>query len=221
MCFNRNLSWHRLYFFSLLAEQPWFNKISYSFLNKIENRLEAICIKEFLDKQESEKIKSLDHLLPMKCEHESNIDTERIPIMWFEGASSVGLPEYCDHAINLVTETSLSEGIILTEKTCKPFMAYQIPIIVGPPGANKFLQDIGLDMFEDYIPWSTWDNETNHKLKMQKIVGFLGLILSCATAEQDILSMHQQFNPRLIKNKERFHSPEFLNLLTKQLNFVP
>ena len=221
MCLNRNLTWHRLYLFSLLAEQSWFDKITYSFLNKIEDRLDAICIKAFLDEQEREKIKSLDHLLPIIIESESNISRDKIPIMWMDGASSVGSPEYRDHAINLVTETSITEGIILTEKTCKPFLAYQIPIIVGPVGANKFLQDIGLDMFADFVPWQTWDSETEHKLKIQKIVAFLDQLLASPTAEQDILLMHQQMHPRLVRNKERFHSREFLDLLTSQLNLIP
>lgn len=221
MCLNRNLTWHRLYLFSLLAEQSWFEKISYSFLNKISNRLDAICIKQFLDEQEREKIKSLDHLLPINIKSELNVANNKIPIMWIDGASSVAAPEYQDHAINLVTETSLTEGIILTEKTCKPFLAYQIPIIIGPVGANKFLQDLGLDMFEDYVPWRTWDSETDHKLKMQKIVTFLNQLLSNSTAEQDILLIHQQMHPRLVRNKQRFHSQEFLDLLTCQLNLIP
>lgn len=221
MCLNRNLTWHRLYLFSLLAEQSWFDKITYSFLNKIGDRLEAICIKKFLDEPEREKIKSLDHLLPINVISELGVEKNKIPTMWMDGASSVGSPEYRDHAINLVTETSLTEGIILTEKTCKPFLAYQIPIIVGPVGANKFLQDIGLDMFADFVPWQTWDNETDHKLKIQKIVTFLDQLLAGPAAEQNILLMHQQLHSRLIKNKQRFHSQEFLDLLVKQLNLVP
>jgi len=221
MCLNRNLTWHRLYFFSLMAEQSWFDKITYSFLNQIEDRLEAVVIQQFLNRQEREKIKSLEHLLPIKCKSESTVDKESIPIMWMDGASSVASPDYQTHAINLVTETSLTEGVILTEKSCKPFMAYQIPVIVGPIGANQFLHDMGLDMFEDYIPWRRWDSETDHKLKMQKIVLFLDQLLASSSAEQDILNMHQQMHSRLIKNKERFHSLEFLNLLTQQLNLEP
>jgi hypothetical protein len=100
-------------------------------------------------------------------------------------------------------------------------MAYQIPIVVGPNGANKFLQDIGLDMFEDYIPWRSWDDEIDPKLKIQKIVEFLDQLLSSPTAEQDILQMHEQLHYRLIKNKERFHSQEFLDLLSQQLHLIP
>jgi hypothetical protein len=221
MCLNRNLTWHRLYFFSLIAEQSWFDKITYSFLNQIKDRLEAVCIKEFLTVQEREKIKSLEYLLPIMCKSESTVAKESIPVMWMDGASSVASPDYQNHAINLVTETSLTEGIILTEKTCKPFLAYQIPVIVGPVGANQFLQDIGLDMFEDIVPWRDWDSETDHKLKMQKIVAWLDLLLSDTNAEQHVLSTHQQCHSRLIKNKQRFHSPEFLDLLSGQLHLEP
>jgi hypothetical protein len=112
----------------------------------------------------------------------------------------------------------LTEGIALTEKTCKPFMAYQIPIIVGPVGANKFLQDIGLDMFEDYIPWKSWDSETDHKVKMQKIVRFLDQLLSSPIAEQDILTAHKNFHSRLIYNKQHFHSKELRDLLATQIS---
>jgi hypothetical protein len=221
MCLNRNLTWHRLYFFSLIAEQSWFDKITYSFLNQIKDRLEAVCIKEFLTVQEREKIKSLEYLLPIMCKSESTVAKESIPVMWMDGASSVASPDYQNHAINLVTETSLTEGIILTEKTCKPFLAYQIPVIVGPVGANQFLQDIGLDMFEDIVPWRDWDSETDHKLKMQKIVAWLDQLLSDTNAEQHVLSTHQQCHSRLIKNKQRFHSPEFLDLLSGQLHLEP
>ena len=56
MCLNRNMSWHRLYLFSLLVEQTWFDKITYSFLNSIGNRCDAFVIKQNLTSQEIEKI---------------------------------------------------------------------------------------------------------------------------------------------------------------------
>jgi hypothetical protein len=108
---------------------------------------------------------------------------------------------------------------MLTEKSCKPFMAYQIPIIVGAVGANQFFEDIGLDMFADYIPWKTWDHVSDHKLRIRMIVEFVNSLLANPEA---ILVTHQQFKARLIKNKEYFHSPAFENLLLDQiLNFKP
>jgi hypothetical protein len=108
---------------------------------------------------------------------------------------------------------------MLTEKSCKPFMAYQIPIIVGAVGANQFFEDIGLDMFADYIPWKTWDHVPDHKLRIRMIVEFVDTLLADPEA---ILITHHDFQDRLIKNKQYFHSPEFQNLLLAQiLNFKP
>jgi len=215
MCLNKNLHWHRMFLFSLIADKTWFHNIGYSFQHKINDRCEQIAVKQHLDQEEIALIKSYDYLLPMLLDIEkTDVD---IPLSWSNGASNMKAGLYDTYAVNVVTETSLTEGVLLTEKTCKPFMAYQIPIIVGPQGANKFLEDIGLDMFSDYVPWQSWDNEPDHKRKIIKIVEFLDKILSSATAEQDILAMHQSFYSRLIKNKEYFHSKELENILLSQI----
>jgi len=224
MSLNMNAVWHRIYLFSLLAGKSWFNDIGYSFYANVgyrqklnfQSRLNDVVIVRSLSQQERDQANLYSHLLPVKIPGDENAEEKR---MWTTGSSSIDSWFYSDYAINLVTETSLTDGICLTEKTCKPFMAYQIPIIVGPIGANQFLEDIGLDMFSDYIPWKTWDNETDHKLKMRKIVEFLDQLLSSPTAEQDILSTHQSFRTRLINNKEYFHSKELENILLAQVKF--
>ena len=222
MSLNMNAVWHRIYLFSLLVEKSWFNNIGYSFYAKVgyqqklnfQSRLNDVVIVQSLSQQERDLAESYGHLLPIQIPGDENAEQKR---MWSNGSTSIDSWIYNDYAMNLITETSLTDGILLTEKTCKPFMAYQIPIIIGPVGANKFLEDIGLDMFSDYIPWKTWDNETDHKLKMRKIVEFLDQLLSSPSAEQDILSMHQSFHTRLIKNKEYFHSKELENILLAQI----
>ena len=215
MCLNRNLAWHRLFLFSLIVEKSWFDKINYSFLNKLNNRLTHPAIKLFLTNEDCDLIQSYDFLLPIKLKNEKDIN--QLPFMYWNGGGSIDTPVYTENAINLITETSLTEGVVITEKTCKSFMSYQIPIIVGPVGVNKFLEDVGLDMFSDYVPWKIWDNETDHKLKIKKIVEFLDQLLSSPSAEQDILSTHQSFHTRLIKNKEYFHSKELENILLAQI----
>jgi len=218
MCLNNNLTWHRLYFFSLLAGKNWFDKISYSFLKKLEDQFDnSTSITNFLTPNDCKLIRSYAHLLPIQIAQEKT-DPNVFKRTWCYGFS-IGSTIYNDCAINLITETSLTEGIILTEKICKSFMAYQIPILIGPCGANQFLEDIGLDMFSDYVPWKIWDSETDHKLKIRKIVEFIDQILSNPTAEKTILEIHQSFYPRLIKNKEYFHSKELQNILLKQIKF--
>jgi len=226
MSLNMNATWHRIYLFSLLAGKSWFNRIGYSFHAitgynssiSFQERLDMFSIKRYLSLEERESAASYGHLLPIR------LPNDRITTgpdrMWFGGSSSIDSPIYSEYAINLVTETSLTDGIGLSEKTAKPFMAYQIPIIVGPIGITKFFEDMGLDMFSDYIPWRTWDQEPDHKTRIRMIVEFLDRLLLSPSAEQDILRAHESFAPRLLKNKEHFHSTDFANLMAKQIRNV-
>jgi hypothetical protein len=213
MCLNSNTVWHRIYLFSLLAGKPWIGNIGYSFHGQTGHqtdldfcdRLEDVAVTQFMSPHELAVAKSYAHLIPVQLPEDS-IDDKR--------KSSVHSWIYQDYAINLVTETSLTEGIILTEKTCKPFTAYQIPILIAPPGSAQLLEDLGLDLFADYIPWRTWDHVVDHKLRIRMIVEFLDRLLLNPEA---ILSTHRDFKSRLIKNKEYFHSTEFQNRLLVQL----
>jgi hypothetical protein len=220
MCLNRNLEWHRIYLFSLLASKQWFNTIDYSFIRELGDRLDNqfnnyVNVKKYLTNEEVDAIHSYEHLLPIKLDYERDTPSDDISFVYSHGASSVDSPVYSRNAINLVTETTLVHGIALTEKTAKPIMAYQIPILVAPVGSSQFLEDIGIDMFSDYIPWKTWDNVEDHKTRMKMIVGFLDTIMN---DPDKILETHHKFKPRLIKNKEYFHSKEFANLLTDQVS---
>lgn len=218
MCLNRNTQWHRIYLFSLIAQRSWMNKIEYSFLNKVPKEFaSSFVVNQYLDAKDFACVESVQDLLPIQLREESMIENHLIPTQYMRGAGSVGKSVYADCAINFVTETSLTEGIILTEKTAKPFMAYQIPIILGPRGTNKFLQDLGLDMFEDFVPWHRWDNEQDHKKKIGMLVDFVDSIMTPPNAEQQILTIHQKFHQRLLKNKQYFHSKEFENVLLDQL----
>jgi hypothetical protein len=157
-----------------------------------------------MSQAERDLAESYAHLLPVQIAGDS-IDSKK---------SGVHSWIYQAYAVNLITETSLTEGVMLTEKICKAFTAYQIPILIGPTGSSQFLEDIGLDMFGDYIPWKTWDHVTDHKTRINMTVEFLDQLLA---DPQDILATHQSFKSRLLKNKEYFHSPEFEQILLQQI----
>jgi hypothetical protein len=216
LCLNRNAVWHRIYLFSLLAGKPWFDRIGYSFRavsgHQLDlafgDRLKEHAIAHFMTADELALAESFANLLPITVPEDTRLGSR---------LSSIHGELYRSYAINLVTETSLTEGVMLSEKTCKPFMSYQIPILIAPVGANQFLEDLGLDMFADYIPWQTWDHVADHKLRIRLIVDFVDKLLAEPDAEQAILSTHRDFKSRLIKNKEYFHSTEFQDRLLKQL----
>jgi hypothetical protein len=127
----------------------------------------------------------------------------------------VGHSVYAHTAVNIVTETVVDQTFI-SEKTCKPFVACQIPVIVGAAGSNKFLQDIGLDMFEDVVPWSTWDHEADSDQRLKKIAEFLKHWIQSGTALQD----YQTLLPRIQQNKQYFHSERFRDTIMTQMNSI-
>ena len=127
----------------------------------------------------------------------------------------VGHQVYNQCAVNLVTETNI-DLTYTTEKICKPFVARQIPIMVASVGLNRFLQDIGLDMFEDVVPWHTWDSETDNQVRMNRIVDFVEQWIRSGS----ILDDYNRVLPRVEKNKRYFHSEEFRNKIMNQMNMI-
>lgn len=128
---------------------------------------------------------------------------------------SVGHPVYSQCAVNVVTETVVDRPS-LSEKSCKPFVARQIPIIVGPRHANRFLSDLGLDMFEDLIPWNTWDDETDVETKLQLISNFVISWVQSGT----ILPSYRSVTHRVERNKQYFHSDEFRRTILKRMPVI-
>lgn len=124
----------------------------------------------------------------------------------------VGHAVYNQCAVNIVTETAADLSYV-SEKICKAFVARQIPVIVGCVGVNKFLQDIGLDMFEDVVPWRTWDNETDQLTRVIKIAKFVDEWIRSRT----ILNDYNQLLPRIEKNKQYFHSEAFRTKIMAQM----
>jgi len=124
----------------------------------------------------------------------------------------VGHDVYSEYSVNIVTETSVDLPFI-SEKTCKPFLAQQIPVIVGGAGVNKFLKDVGLDMFEDIVPWHRWDNEPDSSTRLQQIANFIEQWIN----EGTILDDYYRVLTRVEHNKHYFHSKEFRNRIMIQM----
>jgi len=210
MCLNRNLQWHRLFLLHEMQKFTWLSKCDFSFVMPINNRIKDQAIIDNLT--EKERIKLLDVTLPIHLDYEQ---PETINYGYSNGASSVNTPVYNRCAINLITETSVDEPNLVTEKTTKAFTAYQIPIIIGKPNINQYLEDLGLDMFSDYVPWKEWDHEPNPRRRMQKIFLFVNDLMQYP---EQILDTHREFHGRLCANREYFHSKDFARLITKQLD---
>jgi hypothetical protein len=121
---------------------------------------------------------------------------------------------YDQYAVNIVTET-VTDLCYISEKTCKPFISRQIPIIVSSVGVNQFLKDIGLDMFEDIVPWATWDSESDENIRINKIVGFVEQWIKSGTVLED----YHRVIDRVERNKKYFHSEKFRDIIMVQMSF--
>lgn len=210
MCLNRNLEWHRIYLLYLLHSKSWFGDIDYSFRLPLDIKAEKpFILKHFTDTE----IRTIESIVtPIHLKEEKN---KEIKVCFEAGGSNVNLPVF-NNAINLITETSVDSGtgIVLTEKTAKALQAYQIPILIANAGASQWLEDLGIDMFSDYVPWKQWDSIEDTKHRIQTIANYVDDIMREPVA---IMNTHKNFHTRVRNNKERFHSKEFGNLLIRQL----
>jgi len=186
MCLNNRRRSHRTQLWAELNSLGIINRIIYSFVGPEDNAL------------------SYAYHYPMLWRGELE-DQQRNDV-------GVGHEVYNQCAVNIVTETSTDVSYV-SEKICKAFVAQQIPVVVGCVGVNKFLQDIGLDMFEDVVPWRTWDNEADQLTRVVKIAQFVDAWIRGRT----ILNDYHSLLPRIEKNKQYFHSEAFRNKIMGQM----
>ena len=213
MCLNRKLHWHRILLYLQLKKRSWFDQLEYSFVLGNDRMDEDFLLRD-LYQEEIDDIRT-DARLPITLAEEqvsanSNIVANGSVHHW----TSVSLPVYNRNAMNLVTETSLNHGVLLTEKAVKPIMAYQIPVILAASGANAWLQSLGFDLFADFVPWHTWDELLHQRQKIMNIVQWLDAVMEDA---EQIVSYHRRSHDRLRANKQLFHSAEFVRQLEQPI----
>jgi hypothetical protein len=200
-CLNRTPTWHRILLFSAMVEKSWFSKISYTFGNhghgkQFEHAFYA------LTQTDITEFESKKHHLPFVLIDQDHEDTTDV---------GVSHPVWSTHTFNLVTESTMDHTLI-SEKTAKPFVTKMIPIILGPRNVAQHLKTAGLDMFEDIVPWHTWDYLENPRDRIVGVVNFLEEFL-----KQDLVAIYHANKHRVDRNKEYFHSDQFRKNLLKDM----
>lgn len=203
-CLNRNPTWHRIVLFNQLAKHSWFDQIAYTFGNYSPAVPYVREHRNGLTEEEKNEFDQNQHLLPRWVVEEDRAVGRAV--------YSINHPVHETHAYNLITETVIDNQFFHSEKTCKPFMARQIPIILGAPGINQYLSNLGLDMFEDIVPWQSWDSIESHRTRIYKTVEFINQLM-----HTDALEIYRGVLSRVEKNKEYFHSQQFRDCLMTQM----
>lgn len=108
--------------------------------------------------------------------------------------------KYLGCTVNLISEnvTGLIEQddknhISFTEKTIKPFVRGQIPLIHGYKGLQNELRKLGFDLFDDFVDHS-YENETDEILRIEQIVKEAKRLTYLNTKEFLNNNQHRVFN---------------------------
>jgi len=204
MSLNNRPIWHRIWLFTELASNNLLDKFDYSFVWNpkvncpgMEHQL------DLLPDQKRIQAESMLDLLPIRFEHEKHKD--------FNADQYTSLKIHNECAVNIVTESCPNLGF-LTEKICKPLVCYQIPILLSHAGATQFCQDAGFDMFEDIIPWRTWDQIEDEQERCMVACKFIVEYIK----HGDALADWNRCQDRVIANRERLVSDDFKKFCTAQ-----
>jgi len=201
MSLNHRAIWHRIWLFVELAKHNLLDKIDYTFFwdprNDPHNQLDQ------LPDYKREEFRQFEHLLPMRFESEK-LDNYKADV-------SLGPKCHNECAVNIVTESCPNLGF-LTEKICKPLASYQIPILLSHPGATQFCVDAGFDMFEDIIPWRTWDSIQDDHTRYELTCKFITEYVT----HGDALADWNRCQDRVIANRARLTSTEFKKFCIQQ-----
>ena len=201
MSLNHRAVWHRIWLFIELTRHNLLDQIEYTFFwdpkHDPHNQLDQ------LPEHKREEFKYYAHLLPLRFPAEQHHNQK----------ADITLGPVChtECAVNIVTESCPNLGF-LTEKICKPLASYQIPILLSHPGATQFCVDAGFDMFEDIVPWRSWDSiqddHQRYKLTCDFIVDYI--------TNGNALSDWNSCQHRTIANRERLTSSAFKQFCVQQ-----
>ena len=152
-------------------------------------------------------------LLPIK--HHSEITTNN-----FKDDHSIDHEAYQNAYCNIVTESETEEYPyfqninlpVITEKSYKPFLSRQIPLMLAPQGHVKYLQGLGFDLMTDLLP-----NGFDDLPVLQKIDAIVGIVNKGQEFIKDFYFSHL---PELQHNYELVNSDKVENIITQRINNI-
>lgn len=104
---------------------------------------------------------------------------------------------YSKVAVEIVSETVVDEeSFFITEKTFRPILYGRLFMIIGSPGFEKRLKNIGFDIFDDVIDKSSYDQMLKF-YRIDRIYDLLNILLS-----KHSLKLMKKLKSRLEKNSK-------------------
>jgi len=210
MCYNRNLTLHRLGILTALKHHNLLDDTDWSFLRgrrlatmKLENGdINSDFLLKVFDEDLVEETKnSLNFFKDIdvkKSEFEDyDVDTPDGGQDW---NTMFERNPYKNSYINIVNESQFENDMIhITEKTLIPFYYSQFPLIVGTYQHIKKTKELyGFDFFEDFFDLS-YDNEPNPQKRMRMVIDE---IVRVSKMKGQVRGFYSASKNRFRKNKE-------------------
>jgi len=143
-CLNRNPTFHRLIFYTMIKQQGLLDDFVYSFYNRCPYQGHLI---------NPMKYRGIENLVDSDLARQCIESLQDFPISWDNEVlgvndHSIMHPAYSDTWCNIVTETSAITSFT-SEKIWKPMAAGQLFFVVGAPGTCAWLKKLGFHTFDD------------------------------------------------------------------------
>ena len=209
-CLNRNPKTERCWFYTKLQRCSFYSQTITSFYSSYtwEEPISLNDLEQYSDKQTRDIFeRNVMPFLPI-CTDE---DAEQLKINPGHFTGSISHPAFSDSCVNIISEHSY-EIQFLSEKTVKPIAAGQLFLMAGPVGAIKHLEDLGFDVFRDFIDHDYYDNEPNTKLRLLKMLEVAEQLY--ADNPQDIFSTTYY---RREQNKNHLFSEDLQNRIYRPI----
>lgn len=162
-CLNRNPSFHRLIFYTMIKQRGLLDKFIYSFYDRCPYQGHLVNPSQY---------RMLEQYIDRNLAQSCLANLQDFPISWHgetlgENDHSVKHPAYQDAWCNIVTETSATVSFT-SEKIWKPMAAGQMFLVVGFPGTTAWLKKLGFHVFDDH-----YDAETDLANRLTSIVDLI------------------------------------------------
>lgn len=187
-CLNGNPRPHRILNFLKLKEKSYWDKSSVSFF-KIPG--------ENFSKRDDDIFLTTDELFSWD-QLRNDLPDRNVSDL------SLLLPQLTDCYLHLVTETTATSKIFISEKTWKA-VATGVPFVMwGDAGAMNFLKSQGVDVYDDFIDHKYYDTEVDARLRLDKLYQIIDNLMV-----QDVEQLYNCLIPRMISNQTQFLNGSF------------
>jgi hypothetical protein len=208
LCHNRRVRPHRYGLLALLKKENLLDDVDWSlvcgyeaanfdYVSWYRDIFDIWDLKELLP--EIDYFHSVDMKKCMFEEEKTWFDDRVNPdgVYWGETYTA---PTYEESYFNIVTESEYSSNTIhISEKSFKPFVTYQFPLILASPRhIHAIRKRYGFDFFDDVIDHS-YDLELNHS---ERLIKFVKEIKRIQENKEFFIEFYKNNKERFVKNHE-------------------